>query len=106
MKKLIAIAMSLTAVTAFALPASAAASQVDRVAKAECKAERASEPGEFAAQYGGTGKAALKKCVRIEKRDATRECKADRATEPAEFQAEYGGMGDAALRRCKVDELR
>jgi len=106
MRKLIAVTLGLVAVAALAVPGTAAANQVDRVAKSECKAERASEPGEFAAQYGGLGKAALKKCARVEKRDATRECKADRATEPAEFRAEYGGMGDAALRRCKIDELR
>ena len=106
MKRSITI-LALGAVAALAaLPATAGANQVDRIAKQECKQEAASEPGEFAAEYGGTGKAAVKKCARREKRDAIRECKADRATEPAEFAIEYGGTGDAAMRRCTIDELR
>jgi hypothetical protein len=106
MKRITTILALAAATAVVALPANAMANQVDRVAKQECKQEAASEPGEFAVEYGGTGKAAIKKCARREKRDATRECKADRATEPAEFAIEYGGMGDAALRRCKIDELR
>jgi len=106
MKRITTI-LALTAATALvALPATAGASQVDRIAKQECKQEAASDPGEFAVEYGGTGKAAVKKCARREKREAIRDCKADRATEPTEFAIEYGGMGDSAMRRCTIDELR
>ncbi len=103
MKKVITV-LALTAIAI--LPATASANQVDRIAKQECKLDANSEPAEFAAEYGGTGKAAVKKCARREQREAVRECKADRATETAEFKIEYGGTGSAALRRCTIDELR
>jgi hypothetical protein len=106
MTRIITIVALAAATAVVALPAGAVANQVDRVAKQECKQEAASEPGEFAAEYGGTGRAAVKKCARREKREAIRDCKADRATEPNEFATEYGGMGDGAMRRCTIDELR
>ncbi len=87
------------------LPATASAGNVD-LARAECRHERATEPAEFAVEYGGTGKAALKRCVRREIRKARVECRTERRTEPREFRREYGGTGKRALRRCVRDELR
>lgn len=78
---------------------------IHAAAKMECKDERADDPREFAVRYGGTGKAALKRCIRAERRDATRDCKLERRYETNEFIAEYGGKGKKALRRCIIDEL-
>ena len=107
MKKTIAIAATAAtmAVMAFAGTASADAG-IKKLAKQECKVERATDRGEFIAKYGGTGKAAIKRCVRAEKREARADCKEDRREEPAEFSIEYGGTGSAAIKRCMADELR
>ena len=40
-----------------------------RLAKQECKGDRREEPGEFAAEYGGLGAKALKRCIADEERD-------------------------------------
>jgi hypothetical protein len=107
MKKTIAIAVvsATMVVLAFAGTATADAG-IKKLAKQECKVERATDRAEFVAKYGGTGKAALKRCVKAEKREARADCKEDRREEPAEFAVEYGGTGKAALKRCVADELR
>jgi hypothetical protein len=107
MKKRISTALVAVAVTmlALAVPASAEAG-VKRLAKQECKVERATEPAEFSALYGGTGGAALKRCVKHEVREARADCRGERAEEPSEFAIEYGGTGRDAIKRCMRDELR
>jgi hypothetical protein len=100
-----AVAAAGLVTAAFAMPASAQAG-IRGLAKAECKQERATDTREFVAQYGGKGKAALKRCVRREKRDATRDCKQERRFEANEFAVEYGGTDRRALKRCIRDELR
>ncbi len=85
---------------------SAQAASIKQLAKAECRQELRTDTQEFIAQYGGTGKKALKRCVRAEKRQAKRECKRERRFDTQEFIREYGGTGRKALRRCIRDELR
>ncbi len=109
MKKVISTALVLgaTAAAAIAMAAPAAVqASIKGLAKAECRQERKTDTREFENRYGGTGKAALNRCVRHEKREATRDCKQDRRFETNEFAAEYGGTGHAALKRCIRDELR
>lgn len=101
---LIAGALAATASLGLAGPASADAS-IKSLAKAECKQERLTDTAEFEARYGGTGKAAMKRCVRTEKREAVRDCKQERRFETGEFAAEYGGTDRKALKRCIRDEL-
>lgn len=105
--KMIVIAGALAATASLALagPASADAS-IKGLAKAECRQEARTDTAEFVAQYGGTGKAAIKRCVRSEKRQAFGECKRERRFETNEFIAEYGGTDRKALKRCVRDELR
>ncbi len=107
MKKLIAGTLTVLAIAAFAIvvPSSAQAS-IKSLAKQECKVERATDTREFKARYGGTGKKALKRCVKAEKAEAKRDCKQDRRTETNEFIREYGGTDKKALKRCMRDELR
>ena len=108
MKKLTATALAAAAVfsmVALAAPASADAG-VKKLAKQECKVERATEPAEFGALYGGTGSGAVKRCVKQEVREAKADCRGDRAEEPSEFAIEYGGTGRDAIKRCMRDELR
>jgi hypothetical protein len=93
------------AIAVLAAPASAKPG-IKSLAKAECKQERATDTREFVNHYGGKGKAALKRCIRHEKREATRDCKQDRRFETNEFIAEYGGTDRRALKRCIRDELR
>ena len=79
MKKLNIMAVGLLsaalAIAVFAAPASAKPG-IKSLAKAECKQERATDTKEFVAHFGGTGKAALKRCIRHEKREATRRLQA------------------------------
>lgn len=89
---------------ALATPASAA-TPIKQLAKAECKEEKLTEPAEFAALYGGTDRAAMKECVKSQRREARADCVQDRAEEPTEFAAEYGGTDPAAIKRCMRDEL-
>ncbi len=105
--KMIVIAGALAATASLALagPASADAS-IKGLAKAECRQEARTDRAEFVAQYGGTGKAAIRRCVRSEKRQAVADCKQERRFETNEFIAEYGGTDRKALRRCVRDELR
>ena len=95
--------VALTATIAFAAPA--AARSVDSLARAECRDERGTDRADFIRDYGGTGDAAFRRCVRDQKRDARRDCREDRREEPSEFRAEYG-TGKPALVRCVKDELR
>jgi hypothetical protein len=105
MKKVALMAVA-AALFAAALPATASAgSDVKRLARAECKDDKVTEPAEFAALYGGTGKPAMKRCIKAQRSEARAECKQDRRTEPAEFAAEYGGSNAAAIKRCMRDEL-
>ena len=69
MKKTIAIAAAAAtmAVMAFAGTATADAG-IKKLAKQECKVERATDRAEFIAKYGGTGKAAIKRCMADELR--------------------------------------
>jgi len=90
---------------AIATPASADAG-IKALAKQQCKEERIDDPREFENRFGGSGKAAMKRCIRYEKRDAKRDCKQERRYETNEFIAEYGGTDGKALKRCIVDELR
>jgi hypothetical protein len=87
------------------VPAAADAG-IKGLAKAECRHERNTETREFENRYGGTGKGAINRCARHEKREATRDCKQDRRYETNEFAVEYGGTDRAALKRCIRDELR
>jgi hypothetical protein len=107
MKKMLVLAGALTVALALALagPAQADAG-IKKLAKQECKQERATDTAEFIAKYGGTGKSALQRCVKTEKREARLDCKGERLEEPAEFKVEYGGTGKAAMKRCMADELR
>lgn len=100
-----ALGAAAAALAAVALAAPAEAG-IRGLAKAECKQERRHDTNEFIAQYGGTGKAALRRCIRHEKRQATRDCKQERRFDTNEFIAEYGGTGRHALKRCIRDELR
>jgi hypothetical protein len=104
MRKLTALVV-LAAWAAIALPSEAKAQSVDSVAKQECREDRRQDPAEFRRDYGGTDAAALRRCVREEKREARRDCREERAEDPAEYRAEYG-TGKAAFRRCVIDELR
>ena len=88
-----------------AAPAAAEAG-IKGLAKAECRQERNTDTREFENRYGGTGKNAIRRCARQEKREAIRDCKQDRRSETNEFAAEYGGTDRAALKRCIRDELR
>lgn len=106
MKKLTATALAAVVVSMLAIAPSSADAGVKGLAKQECKAERATEPAEFSALYGGTGSAAVKRCVRHEVRVARADCRGDRAEEPSEFAIEYGGTGRDAIKRCMRDELR
>ena len=101
-KSLIGAALASIAIAA---PASADAS-IKGLAKQECKQERRTDTREFENRFGGTGKTALKRCIRHEKRDAVRDCKQERRHETNEFIAEYGGTDRHALKRCIRDELR
>lgn len=105
MKKSIAASVAVITGLVLALPASASAGEVNRIAKQECKQERNSEPAEFGAEWGGTNAKAVNRCTRTERREAARDCRAERATEPSEFAFEYG-TGKGAMKRCKIDELR
>lgn len=86
---------------ALALPGAASAASTADLARAECRADKLDDPGEFKREHG-----TIKRCVKNETRQARRECKADRKFETAEFRREYGGTGKQALRRCIRDELR
>lgn len=99
---LVAVVLGALAVTA---PASADAG-IKRLAKAECRQELRTEPAEFVAIWGGSGKAAVRRCARSERREARADCRGDRAEEPQEFALEYGGTGRDAIKRCMRDELR
>jgi len=101
----LAAVATLAATMALAIPASADAG-IRSLAKAECKHERADDPREFQVRFGGMGKAALKRCIRFERKDAKRDCKRERRFDTAEFIRDYGGTGKKALRRCIIDELR
>jgi hypothetical protein len=90
---------------AIAPAAEARAQSVHSVAKQECREDRRQDRAEFRRDYGGTGAAALRRCVREEKREARRDCREERREDPAEYRAEYGS-GKAAFRRCVIDELR
>jgi hypothetical protein len=107
MKKLIATAMTMVAVAlvVVAIPTTAQAS-IKSLAKQECKEERATDTREFRARYGGTGKKALRRCIKAERADARADCREDRREEPNEFIRKYGGKGKKAIKRCMRDELR
>jgi hypothetical protein len=104
---LVGLAAILATGAVAALPSQdAQAVSVKKLAKRECREERRTDRQEFIRKYGGTGKAAIRRCVRDERRDARRECRRERKQEPQEFRNEYGGLGKAALRRCIKDEIR
>ena len=105
-KRITAVAVAATGALALTGPASAQAASIKQLAKAECKQELRTDTAEFIAQFGGTDRKALKRCVRHEKRSATRECKAERKHDSNEFILEYGGTDRKALKRCIRDELR
>jgi hypothetical protein len=98
MKKLTATALAAAVLSMLALAAPASASAgVKGLAKQECTAERTTEPAEFSALYGGTGSAAVKRCVKREVREARADCRGDRSEEPSEFAVEYGGTSHYAI---------
>ena len=69
MKKTIAIAATAAAMAAMAFAGTATAEAgIKKLAKRECKVERATDRAEFVARFGGTGKAAMKRCVADELR--------------------------------------
>lgn len=102
-KTMLAAAVAAMTVGILAAPAPASAG-VKQLAKQECRGERADDPAEFTARYG-SGKKAIKRCAKAERREARADCRGDRAEEPAEFAAEYGGTGRSAMKRCVRDEL-
>jgi hypothetical protein len=106
-RRIIGVALAAAVLAGLMLvgPASADAG-IKRLAKAECREERLTEPAEFAALYGGGGHAAIKRCARAQRREARADCVQDRAEERSEFALEYGGTGKAAIKRCMRDELR
>lgn len=106
MRKLAVIStvVSMCVLMAFASTASAKHG-FQRLANQECKAERIDDPAEYKARYG-TGKKALRRCVRQEIANARADCREERFEEPAEFAREYGGTGKKAMRLCIRDELR
>lgn len=106
MKRIAVTAIITSVLGALALSAPASADRINRLAKDECRQELREEPGEFKAVYGGTGKAAIKRCARHQRRDARADCRGDRAEDPGEFALEYGGTDSAAMKRCVRDELR
>lgn len=108
MRKLLLTA-ALAAVAATGLstaPAFAKTATLDELAARECAEERREDRGEFRRDYGGTGAAAMRRCVRDQKADARRDCREELREERAEFVRDYGGTGAAALQRCVRDELR
>lgn len=108
MKKLTALSILATAIATLALasvPAAATAGVRD-LARAECRDERATDTREFENRYGGLGKAAMKRCIRSERRQAFQECKRERRHDTVEFIAEFGGTDRKALKRCARAELR
>jgi hypothetical protein len=80
-------------------------SSVAEVARHECRQELRQDRADFQRDYGGVGAAALRRCVREERREARRACRQERREDAAEFRAEYG-PGAAAFRRCLIDEIR
>jgi hypothetical protein len=106
MKRIAVTAVIASVLGALAFSAPASADGIKRLAKKECRQELRTEPAEFEIVHGGTGKAAIRRCARQERRDARADCRSDRAEEPREFALEYGGTGKGAMRRCMRDELR
>ncbi|MQA74814.1 MAG: hypothetical protein GEU88_10820 [Solirubrobacterales bacterium] len=107
MKQVTILALVAAAFAALALSAPASAQAgIKQLAKQECRADRAEDPGEFASRWGGSGGKAIKRCARDERREARRDCREDRREEPREFATEYGGVGGKAIKRCMRDELR
>jgi hypothetical protein len=96
---LVALAAGLT------LAAPAHAASVDALAKAECRQERSTDRADFRRDYDGTGKAAFRRCVADQKREARRDCREERREDAAEYRARYGS-GSGAFTRCVKDELR
>lgn len=103
MKKALSTAGLITAIAvgAMAFPGAASAASTADLARAECRADKLDDPGEFKREHG-----TIKRCIKNETRQARRECRADRKFETAEFRREYGGTDKKALRRCIRDELR
>ena len=56
-----------------------------RSSRQELRQDRA----DFRRDYGGVGAAALRRCVREERREARRDCREERREDAAEFRAEY-----------------
>jgi hypothetical protein len=96
----------LAAWAAIAGPAHAAQGPaIDTLAEQECREERRFDRAEFRFDYGGTGAAALRRCIRDQKREARRDCREERREDAREYRVEYG-TGKAAFNRCVQDELR
>lgn len=106
--RITAIAIAVAAFGALAMsgPASAQGASNSELARADCREERRTDTAEFVARYDGKGKAAMRRCVRDERREAKADCREDRREEPREFRVEYGGTDRQAIRRCMADELR
>jgi hypothetical protein len=104
MKKLIVLAAVAAVAIAVVGPASPANAGIKSLAKQECRIDRADDPAEFEARYG-SGPGAIKRCAKVERREARVDCRQDRAEEPAEFAIEYGGTDRHAIKRCMRDEL-
>jgi membrane protein DedA with SNARE-associated domain len=97
---LVVVLVAVAAVAAVAAPSKPAAKSINALATQECKQDRREDRADFRRAYGGTGAAALRRCVAEEKREARADCEEDRREDRAEFRAEYGGTGKAAFTRC------
>jgi len=108
MRKLVTViavaAVAAATWAALAVPGGAQQS-VGAVATQECREDRRTDPQEFRRDHGGTGAAALRRCIREEIREARRDCREERREDPAEYARDYG-TGAAAFTRCVIDEIR
>jgi len=107
MKKALTTAglIGLIAVGATLNTAGASASTVGASAKAYCNKER-NDLQDFKRQYGGTGKAAMQRCVKRETRLAKRECRAELRNDRPDYIKQFGGTDRNAFQRCLKYELR
>jgi|GEM_PF-2127856 len=90
---------------AMLVPAGASAASVNGAARAYCNVER-QDRQDFIRQYGSAGEAGMQRCIRREKRLATRECRAELRNDRPDFIRQFGGIDKAAFQRCLKFELR
>jgi hypothetical protein len=104
-KLLLLVGLAALAPLGASTSASAQRPSLHTLARAECLEERRDDRAEFRREHGGTGVAALRICIRKEKREAERECREEWREDRAKFRRDYGGTGARAFGRCHRDEL-